>query len=90
MAGKSSMQPSAPAEAKGPTPANTSKTKELADRLLGRFPAAKIDYVRPKRVKVTVSPEAIKEAAVFVRDQLGFDHIGTVAGTDYLQQTRWR
>src|SRR5438445_12619189 len=85
------MQSSAPAEAKGPTatasqPANTSRTKELAGRILERFPAAKIDYVRPKRVKVTVSPEAIKEAAIFVRDQLGFGHIGTVAGTDYIQQ----
>ena len=85
------MQPSAPTEGKGPTPTagppgNPSRTKELADKILDHFPAVKIDYVRAKRVKVTASPEAIKEVAVFVRDELGFDHIGTVAGTDYIQQ----
>ena len=85
------MQPTAPTEGKGPTPTagqpgNPSRTKELADKILEHFPAVKIDYVRAKRVKLTVSPEAIKEVAVFVRDQLGFDHIGTVAGTDYIQQ----
>ena len=54
--------------------------------MLERFPAARVDYVRPKRVKVTVSPDTIKQAALFVRDELGFDHIGTVSGTDYIQQ----
>jgi len=85
------MQPSAPTDAKGPAPtaaqpATASRTKELADTIVQRFPAAKIDYVRAKRFKVTVSPEQIKEVAIFLRDQLGFDHIGTVAGTDYIQQ----
>jgi len=54
--------------------------------MLERFPAARVDYVRPKRVKVTVSPDTIKQAALFVRDELGFDHIGTVSGTDYIEK----
>jgi NADH:ubiquinone oxidoreductase subunit C len=54
--------------------------------VLERFPAVKLDYARAKRVKMTVAPGTIKDVALFVRDQLGFDHIGTVSGTDYIQQ----
>jgi NADH:ubiquinone oxidoreductase subunit C len=43
-----------------------------------------VDYVKPRRVKITVSPAQIKEAAIFVRDALGFDHLNVVGGTDYI------
>ena len=60
--------------------------KALADKLVGKFPDAKVDYVRERRLKVTVPPSEIKEAAFFVRDVLGFDHLNVVGGTDYMQQ----
>jgi len=71
---------------KRPAPAlDTSRTMNLADDLAGRFPSAKIDYVRPRRVKLTVPPDKIKVVALYVRDVLGFDHLNVVGGTDYPQ-----
>jgi NADH:ubiquinone oxidoreductase subunit C len=74
--------PAAPAPA--PAPPDTSRTKPLADKIVAEFPTAKVDYVKPRRVKITVSPAQIKEAAIFVRDALGFDHLNVVGGTDYI------
>jgi len=68
------------------SPTDTSRTFDLADDLAGRFPSAKIDYVRPRRVKLTVPPDKIKVAAFYLRDVLGFDHLNVVGGTDYMQQ----
>lgn len=63
-----------------------SRTKPLADRIAAAFPAAKVDYITPRRVKVTVPPADIKAVASLARDSLGFDHLDMVGGTDYLQQ----
>jgi NADH-quinone oxidoreductase subunit C len=76
------MQSTGPAAAQPAAP-NT-RTAEISGRFLQRFQAAKSDYIRPKRFKVTVSPETITEAALFLRDELGFDHILAVSGTDYI------
>jgi len=71
---------------KRPAPAlDTSRTINLADDMAGRFPSAKIDYVRPTRVKITVPPDKIKVVALYIRDVLGFDHLNVVGGTDYIQ-----
>jgi NADH-quinone oxidoreductase subunit C len=71
---------------KRPAPAlDTSRTANIADDLAGRFPSAKIDYVRPRRVKLTVPPDKIKVVALYIRDVLGFDHLNVVGGTDYIQ-----
>jgi len=56
----------------------------MSERLVARFPSAKVDYVKPTRLKLTVPPVSVKEAAIFVRDGLGFDHFATVSGTDYM------
>jgi NADH-quinone oxidoreductase subunit C len=72
---------------KGPALApDTSRTLNLADDIAGRFPSAKIDYVRPRRVKATIPPDKIKVVALYIRDTLGFDHLNVVGGTDYMQQ----
>lgn len=72
---------------KGPVlPPDTSRAFNLADEIAGRFPSAKIDYVRPKRVKATIPPDKIKVVALYLRDTLGFDHLNLVGGTDYPQQ----
>ena len=71
------------AQAQAPKPEPT-RTKELADKLSTKFPGITVDYIRPKRLKVTTSPDKIKDAAIFVRDELGFDHISCVSGTDWI------
>jgi NADH:ubiquinone oxidoreductase subunit C len=78
--------PSVPTGGPAPPPPDTSRTIDLADEIAGRFPSAKIDYVRPKRVKITVPPDKIKVVALYIRDVLGFDHLNVVGGTDYMQQ----
>jgi NADH:ubiquinone oxidoreductase subunit C len=78
--------PSVPTGGPAPPPPDTSRTMDLADEIAGRFPSAKIDYVRPRRVKVTVPPDKIKVVALYIRDTLGFDHLNVVGGTDYMQQ----
>jgi NADH:ubiquinone oxidoreductase subunit C len=77
--------PSVPTIGPLPPKPDTSRTKALADRIVDAFPSAKVDYVRERRVKVTVPPSEIKATALFLRDTLGFDHIEVVGGTDYKQ-----
>jgi len=64
-------------------PASSTRTGDLSAKLLERFPTVKVDYTKPRRLKVTVPVELVKEVALFTRDQLRFDHIETVSGTDY-------
>ncbi len=71
------------AQGQVPQPEPT-RTKDLADKISARFPGIGINYIRVKRLKVTTSPDQIKEVALFVRDQLGFDHISCVSGTDWI------
>jgi len=40
--------------------------------------------MRARRLKVTTSPSRIRELATFARDELGFDHISTVSGVDWI------
>jgi NADH-quinone oxidoreductase subunit C len=69
----------------GPSPASADdRTATIAAKLAQRLPSSKQDWVKPKRVKLTISPDAFMEAAVFLRDELGFDHLATVSGTDYI------
>ena len=75
-------RPAAPPAPPQPPP-DTTRVKALADKVVAKFPSTKVDYVRERRLKVTVSPSDIKAVALFVRDSLGFDHVNTVGGTDY-------
>jgi NADH:ubiquinone oxidoreductase subunit C len=69
-----------------PQPTPPSKTTGLSARILERFPSVKVDYAKPRRLKVTVPVELVREVALFARDELHFDHIGTVSGTDYMSK----
>ena len=75
-------QPKAPQ----PQPQQPWRTKALADSLKERFPSAVVDYVKEKRLKVTVATDMMHALALFVRNELGFDHISCVAGTDYISK----
>jgi NADH-quinone oxidoreductase subunit C len=62
------------------------RAKELACRVTEAFPEVKVDYVRERRLKISTTPSRIKDIALFVRDQLGFDHISTVSGVDWMSR----
>ena len=51
---------------------------------MGRFPSVRLDHARPRRLKVTVPVDLMKDVALFSRDKLSFNHIATVSGTDYM------
>jgi NADH-quinone oxidoreductase subunit C len=65
------------------------RAKELASEILLKFPGAKVDYTREKRLKVTISPSSIRDLATFVRDVLRFDHISTVSGVDWISNNEF-
>lgn len=45
--------------------------------------------MKEKRLKVSTVPSRIKDLAVFARDQLGFDHISTVSGVDWIAKNEF-
>lgn len=58
--------------------------KGIIEKLVNEF-GNKINviYIRPLRMKIMVEPTDILAIAMFLRDNLGFDHAESVAGTDY-------
>ena len=56
----------------------------MATAITKGFPKVKVDYTKERRLKVTTVPAEVKEVALFVRDQLGFDHISAVSGVDWI------
>ena len=58
--------------------------KGIIDNLVNEF-GNKINviYIRPLRMKIVVDSTDIASVAIFLRDNLGFDHAESVAGTDY-------
>jgi len=58
--------------------------KSISDRMTSVFGSkVTVDYVRPKRVRVSTKKEDILDVAYFIRDELKYDHAESVAGTDY-------
>lgn len=58
--------------------------KGIIEKLVNEF-GNKINviYIRPLRMKIMVEPRDVLVIAIFLRDNLGFDHAESVAGTDY-------
>jgi NADH:ubiquinone oxidoreductase subunit C len=58
--------------------------KGIIEKLVNEF-GNKINviYIRPLRMKILVEPRDVLAIAIFLRDNLGFDHAESVAGTDY-------
>ena len=58
--------------------------KSISDKIASIFGSkVTVDYVRPKRVRVSTKKEDILDVAYFIRDELKYDHAESVAGTDY-------
>jgi NADH:ubiquinone oxidoreductase subunit C len=93
---KSSSPPSPPpvktVGASGPS-TTTLRTKEseppafekgIAGEISANFgQMVQIIFIKPLRIKIAVEPPNIVKVATFLRDNLGFDHAESVAGTDY-------
>lgn len=60
------------------------RAKEFAAKIAAKFPDAKVGWMKERRLKVTTTPAAMKDFCLFVRDELGFDHISTVSGVDWI------
>lgn len=63
----------------------------LIHALKERFPSDIKDAktIRRSRVEVTVAPEKIVDIAIFLRDDLGFDHPTGVSAVDYNREARF-
>jgi NADH-quinone oxidoreductase subunit C len=86
--------PSRPVAASAAAPVQLPKpgpirAKELAERITSKFPEARVDYMKEKRLKVTVATSGISALAIFVRDELGFDHISAVSGVDWIAKNEF-
>ena len=65
------------------------RAKELAGKITSKFPKVVVDYVRDDRLKVTTTPETVKDLGMFIRDDLGFDHLSTVSGVDWIAKNEF-
>jgi NADH:ubiquinone oxidoreductase subunit C len=58
--------------------------KGIIEKLVNKFGnRINVIYIRPLRMKILVEPTDILAIAMFLRDNLDFDHAESVAGTDY-------
>jgi NADH-quinone oxidoreductase subunit C len=58
--------------------------KRIASEISANFgQMVQIIFIKPLRIKIAVEPPNIVNVATFLRDNLGFDHAESVAGTDY-------
>ncbi|HZW84845.1 MAG TPA: NADH-quinone oxidoreductase subunit C, partial [Nitrososphaerales archaeon] len=77
-------RPAAPPQPPQPPKPEPVRAKALAAKLQAKFPDLKVDWMREKRLKVTTTSDKIKEVALAVRDDLGFNHISAVSGVDWI------
>jgi NADH-quinone oxidoreductase subunit C len=58
--------------------------KSITDKIEGKFGAkAKIEFVKPLRIRVKVAKEDVLDVARFLRDEMHYDHAESVTGVDY-------
>jgi len=76
--------PPRPAATPPPPKPEPVRAKNLASQVTTKFPDVKVEWMKERRLKLSTTPERIKEVALFVRDSLGFDHISTVSGVDWI------
>jgi len=81
-------QPAAPASSPVPPKPEPIRAKGFASQITSRFPDVNVDWMRERRLKVSMTPSRIKEVSLFARDTLGFDHISTVSGVDWIAKNQ--
>ena len=60
------------------------RAKAFADQVTAKYPDVKVEWMKERRLKVSTTPLRVKEVGLFIRDTLGFDHISTVSGVDWI------
>lgn len=60
------------------------RAKAFASQIVTKFPDVKVEWMKERRLKVSTTPARIKELGIFARSALGFDHISTVSGVDWI------
>jgi NADH:ubiquinone oxidoreductase subunit C len=60
------------------------RAKNFASQVTAKFPDVKVEWMKERRLKFSTTPDRIKEVGLYVRDTLGFDHISTVSGVDWI------
>lgn len=67
------------------------RENNLIQKLKDRFPAdiKETSVLRRARLEVSIVPEKVSEVAVFLRDELGFDHPNGVSAVDYNRENRF-
>ncbi len=67
------------------------REEEIIGTVKEKFP----NYIKESRIirkgrpEIVTTPEKIREVALFLRDQLGFDHANGVSGIDYNREARF-
>ena len=84
----SPQAPPKPAAAPVPPKPEPIRAKGFAAQIAARFPEVKVEWMKERRLKVSTTPARIKEVSIFVRDSLGFDHISTVSGVDWIAKNQ--
>ena len=85
---QSPKQAPAPAPAPAPPKPEPIRARGFASQITSRFPDVKVEWMRERRLKVSMTPSRIKEVGLFARDTLGFDHISTVSGVDWIARNQ--
>jgi NADH:ubiquinone oxidoreductase subunit C len=60
------------------------RAKAFAAQITAKYPDVKVEWMKESRLKVSTSSMRIKEVGIFARGALGFDHISTVSGVDWI------
>ena len=75
-----------PTKAKKPDPPPPPEfEKGISDKITSKFGSDIVEstFIKPDRVGIKVGRENVHEVAEFIRDELNYDHVESVAGVDY-------
>ena len=60
------------------------KEESVAERLKANFgDVLSWAYVKPRRLRVLVERNRLSDVALYLKNELGFDHVASVSGVDY-------
>ena len=67
------------------------REEEIIQTIKDKFPndIKESRIIRRGRPEIVVAPDKIREVALFLRDQLGFDYANGVSGIDYNREARF-
>ena len=77
-------QSAPPAQVPPPAKPEPVRAKAFAAQITAKYPDVKVEWMKERRLKMSTTPIRIKEVGLFARGTLGFDHISTVSGVDWI------